>query len=84
VAVHLPGGHDAELIRGAMLRNASCEGAWDASKDDLSTALLLPSSKSACSLNRERNGGDGWLEFGRIGTGLLLQARVCIDKQRAT
>ena len=24
-----------------------------------------------------------WLEFGRIGNGLLLQARVCIDKQHA-
>jgi hypothetical protein len=44
--VHPPGGHDAELIRRAMLCNASCEGAWNASKDDLSTALPLPSSKS--------------------------------------
>ncbi len=84
VAVHLLGGHDAELIRGAMLRNASCEGAWDASKDDLSTALPLPSSKSASGSNRERKGGDVWLEFGWIGNRLLLQARVCIDKQRAT
>jgi hypothetical protein len=76
--VHLPGDHDAELIRG----NALCEGAWDASKDDLSTALPLPSSKSASGSNRERKGGDVWLEF--IGNRLLLQARVCIDKQRAT
>ena len=37
MAVHLLGGHDAELIRGAMLRNASCKEAWDALKDDLST-----------------------------------------------
>ena len=78
--VHLPGDHDAELIRG----NALCEGAWDASKDDLSTALPLPSSKSTSGFNRERKGGDVWLEFGRIGNRLLLQARVCIDKQRAT
>ncbi len=80
MAVHLPGGHDTELIRD----NASCEGEWDASKDDLSTALPLLSSKSARGSNRERKGGDVWLEFGRIGNGLLLQARVCIDKQRAT
>ena len=82
--MHLPGGHDAELICRAMLHNASCEGAWDASKDNLSTALPLPSSKSARGLNRERKGGDVWLEFGRIGNGLLLQASVCIDKQHAT
>ena len=41
-------------------------------------------SKSVRGSNRERKGGDVWLEFGRIGNGLLLQARVCIDKQRAT
>lgn len=38
-AIHAPGSHDAELIHGAYLRNASCEGHWDASKDDLIVAL---------------------------------------------
>ena len=38
-SIHVPGSHDAELIHGAYLRNASCEGRWDASKDDLNVAL---------------------------------------------
>ena len=38
-SIHVPGSHDAELIHGAYLRNASCEGIWDASKDDLNVAL---------------------------------------------
>mmetsp|Transcript_28518 Transcript_28518/g.44917 ORF Transcript_28518/g.44917 Transcript_28518/m.44917 type:complete len:556 (+) Transcript_28518:114-1781(+) len=41
-AIHAPGSHDAELIHGAYLRNASCEGYWDASKDDLIVALSPP------------------------------------------
>ncbi|KAL7529490.1 hypothetical protein ACHAXR_005125 [Thalassiosira sp. AJA248-18] len=43
-SIHVPGSHDAELIHGAYLRNASCEGRWDASKDDLSVALPPPHS----------------------------------------
>jgi hypothetical protein len=62
------GGHDAELIRGAMLHNASCEEAWDASKDDLSTALPLPSSKSARGSNRKRKGEDQeWVQTCLLG-----------------
>jgi len=38
-SIYVPGSHDAELIHGAYLRNASCEGRWDASKDDLNVAL---------------------------------------------
>ena len=42
-SIHAPGTHDAELIHGAFLRNASCEGRWDASKDELVVALPPPS-----------------------------------------
>lgn len=45
-SIHAPGSHDAELIHGAFLRNASCEGEWDASKDDLIVALPPRSSAS--------------------------------------
>jgi len=45
-SIHAPGSHDAELIHGAYLRNASCEGQWDASKDDLIVALPPPSTAS--------------------------------------
>jgi hypothetical protein len=66
-----------ELIRGGMLRNASCEGVWDASKDDLSTALPLSSSKSAHDLNREMKGGDEeWLS--------KLASLVGIDVNKTT
>lgn len=42
----VPGSHDAELIHGAYLRNASCEGlVWEATKDDLNVAL--PSKKQS-------------------------------------
>jgi len=36
---HLPNTHDEEVISGVILRNASCEGYWDASKDSLEKAL---------------------------------------------
>ena len=49
-AIHAPGSHDAELIHGAYLRNASCEGQWDASKDDLIVALPPQSTSSDTSL----------------------------------
>lgn len=47
-----PGSHDGEVVRGALLRNASCEGRWDASSDDLVKAL--PPSNS-----RPSGGGAG-------------------------
>ena len=43
----VPGSHDAELIHGAYLRNASCEGLWEASKDDLNVALPPPRLKQS-------------------------------------
>jgi len=46
-SIHVPGSHDSELIHGAYLRNASCEGRWDASKDDLNVALPPHSAKMA-------------------------------------
>lgn len=36
---HLPNSHDEEVISGVMLRNASCEGHWDAAKDSLDKGL---------------------------------------------
>lgn len=51
-SIHVPGSHDAELIHGAYLRNASCEGQWDASKDDLHVALPSLTSKSAMETNQ--------------------------------
>lgn len=66
-SVYPPGSHDAELICGAMQRNASCEGKWDAAKDDLNVALPpLSSSKDSSATNSEKNenpkGGDEeWL-----------------------
>jgi hypothetical protein len=66
-SVYPPGSHDAELIYGAMLRNASCEGKWDAAKDDLNMALPPHSSPSnSIATNSEKNeeskGGDEeWL-----------------------
>ncbi|KAL7547509.1 hypothetical protein ACHAWF_010800 [Thalassiosira exigua] len=54
-AAYPPGAHDAELIHGAYLRNASCEGRWDAAADDLAAALPPKSSSSA----RADRGGKG-------------------------
>ena len=76
MAVHLLGGHDAELIHGAMLHNASCEEAWDAPKDDLSTALPLSSLKSARGSNRKRKGEDE--------DGSKLASLVGIDVNKTT
>lgn len=52
-AIHAPGSHDAELIHGAYLRNASCEGHWDASKDDLIVALP-PQSTAGDTLSQQK------------------------------
>lgn len=41
---HLPASHDDHVISEVMLRNATCEGQWDASKDSLDKALPPPSS----------------------------------------
>mmetsp|Transcript_48758 Transcript_48758/g.103674 ORF Transcript_48758/g.103674 Transcript_48758/m.103674 type:complete len:538 (-) Transcript_48758:209-1822(-) len=62
-SIHAPGSHDAELIQGAYLRNASCEGLWDASKDDLDAALP-PRSKNNTeekdkAAKEEKTGGGG-------------------------
>jgi len=56
-SIHVPGSHDAELIHGAYLRNASCEGRWDASKDDLNVALPPTPSKDS-SENKSSNEGN--------------------------
>lgn len=53
-AVYAPGTHDAELVCGAYQRNASCEGRWDAGRDDL--AMALP-PRRAIKDTQTRNGG---------------------------
>jgi hypothetical protein len=45
-STYAPGTHDAELINGVYLRNASCDGSWDAVTDDLNVALPPRNSSS--------------------------------------
>ena len=56
-AIHAPGTHDADLIHGAYLRNASCEGSWDAAKDDLIVALPPQSTQSDSSQQKKESKG---------------------------
>jgi len=56
-SIHVPGSHDGELIHGAYLRNASCEGRWDASKDDLNVALPPQSSTNVTDETKENSTG---------------------------
>jgi len=59
-AVHPSGTHDAELIHGAYLRNASCEGKWDAARDDLIQALPpLPTGPRCVDDDPTSSGDDG-------------------------
>ena len=67
-SIYAPGTHDAELINGVYLRNASCDGSWDAVTDDLNVALPSRSSngqRSASVLGekgtRSGNGDEEWL-----------------------
>lgn len=75
-AIYPPGSHDAELICGAMQRNASCEGMWDASKDDLEKALPPISKKvSESAETQESKGGDEeWLEKLASSVGIIVDA----------
>ena len=62
--IYSPGSHDAELICGAMQRNASCEGLWDASKDDLAVALPRESKTSTTESTdgkETKDGDEEWL-----------------------
>lgn len=82
-AIHAPASHDAELIHGAYLRNASCEGQWDASKDDLIVALppplqsttLQPKKEAKESTTTTSGGGDEeWLSKLAASVGLTPEA----------
>jgi len=80
-SIHAPGSHDAELIHGAYLRNASCEGQWDASKDDLIVALPPPTTARNNSQEKEASkestcgGGDEeWLSKLAASVGLTPEA----------
>lgn len=81
-AIHAPASHDAELIHGAYLRNASCEGQWDASKDDLIVALPPPQStisqpkKEAKESTTATSGGgdEEWLSKLAASVGLTPEA----------
>jgi len=46
-SICFPGTHDSELVYGPYLRNASCEGKWDATVDDLNVAFPPVSTKTA-------------------------------------
>lgn len=62
--IYSPGSHDAELICGAMQRNASCAGLWDASKDDLAVALPRESKTSTTESTdgkETKDGDEEWL-----------------------
>lgn len=86
-AIYPPGSHDSELIYGAFLRNASCEGQWDASKDDLIVALPARSVLSHNNSAQEKHaskegiasvlGGDEeWLSKLAASVGLSPEAVV--------
>ena len=90
-SIHVPGSHDAELIHGAYLRNASCEGRWDASKDDLNVALPPQSSTNVKADETKENstgtsGGDEeWLSqlASSIGLSPESAASALSPKQRS-
>jgi len=63
-AIYTPKSHDADILKGVYLRNASCEGEWDAAKDDLGKALPPPPSTESTNTlaNSGNKGGDHeWL-----------------------
>mmetsp|Transcript_3514 Transcript_3514/g.5942 ORF Transcript_3514/g.5942 Transcript_3514/m.5942 type:complete len:555 (-) Transcript_3514:65-1729(-) len=92
-AIHAPGSHDAELIHGAYLRNASCEGQWDASKDDLIVALPPPPQSTASNNNSQqqkeeskegtasRGGDEEWLSKLAASVGLSPEAITTASSQ---
>jgi len=92
-SIHVPGSHDGELIHGAYLRNASCEGQWDASKDDLNVALPPQSSTNVKADETKENstgsstsGGDEeWLSqlASSIGLSPESAASALSPKQRS-
>ena len=92
-SIHVPGSHDGELIHGAYLRNASCEGRWDASKDDLNVALPPQSSTNVKADETKENstgsstvGGDEeWLSqlASSIGLSPESAASALSPKQRS-
>ena len=90
-SIHVPGSHDAELIHGAYLRNASCEGRWDASKDDLNVALPPQSGTNVKADETKENstgtsGGDEeWLSqlASSIGLSPESAASALSPKQRS-
>jgi len=64
---HLPNSHDEEVIAGVMLRNASCEGHWDAAKDSMEKALPNSDIKSTPKKKDKGNSDlledeDAWLD----------------------
>ena len=92
-SIHVPGSHDAELIHGAYLRNASCEGRWDASKDDLKVALPPQASTNVKADEKKENstgsstvgGDDEWLSqlASSIGLSPESAASALSPKQRS-
>jgi hypothetical protein len=97
-SIYPPGSHDAELICGAMQRNASCEGLWDASKDNLEKALPPASKKSnnAAEQTESKGGDEEWLEKLASSVGITIdttkepassapdETKAPVDKKRET
>lgn len=79
-SIYPPDSHDVELISGVMQRNASCEGSWDASKDDLDKAL--PSiQKTPIDSNEgstSKVGDEEWLSR------LASSVGIAMDKTKVT
>ena len=91
-SIHIPGSHDAELIHGAYLRNASCEGLWDASKDDLNVPLPPRSTTNNTATKdkeireeKKPNGDEAWLSELASSIGLSPEsAAAALSPKRAT
>lgn len=79
-SIYIPGTHDAELVYGPYLRNASCEGKWDANVDDLDVAFPPPPTKTTTTMtsiiDNDDNGGIG--EGGAGDEGWLSQLATSI------
>jgi len=78
-AVYSPGSHDPDILKGVYLRNASCEGEWDAAKDELNVAIPPPEKATESSLakNSSTKAGDGeWLAKLHQSVGIVVGAGI--------
>ena len=79
-AIYPAGSHDAELISGAMQRNASCEGLWDASNDDLIVALPPPSTTTSENTDKHtKHGDEEWLSKLASSVGITIDSKDTVS-----